>query len=171
MCSALSNTNTFDPCNKYTSLDQPWRTNDETELDICDSDFSWNGWYRFFYYGMNIRMPERCVPTSRCGTYYTLWLNGPHPEIEDGVVTRQVCGNAGSDCCLFGSTSIKVKTCPGNYSVYKLFRPKYCNTAYCTDVNTTTPNPQFNTSTMVLVVLVVLVKGSQLVQEPDGLWV
>ncbi|KAI4873664.1 hypothetical protein NFI96_032776 [Prochilodus magdalenae] len=129
---ALSNTNTPDPCNKYTSLDQPWRANNETELDICDRRFSWDGWYRFFYYGMNIRMAESCVPTSRCGAYYSLWLNGPHPEIEDGVVTRQVCGNAGSDCCLFGSTSIKVKTCPGNYSVYKLFRPKYCNMAYCT---------------------------------------
>ncbi|KAI4879021.1 hypothetical protein NFI96_030850 [Prochilodus magdalenae] len=144
---ALSNTNTSDPCNKYTSLDQPWRANNETGLDICDSFFNWNSWYRFFYYGMNIRMAESCVPTSRCGAYYTLWLNGPHPEIEDGVVTRQVCGNAGSDCCLFGSTSVKVKTCPGNYSVYKLFRPKYCNMAYCTDVSTITPNPQFNTST------------------------
>ncbi|KAI4873661.1 hypothetical protein NFI96_032773 [Prochilodus magdalenae] len=144
---ALSNTNTPDPCNKYTSLDQPWRANNETELDICDRRFSWDGWYRFFYYGMNIRMAESCVPTSRCGAYYTLWLNGSHPEIEDGVVTRQVCGNAGSDCCLFGSMSIKVKTCPGNYSVYKLFRPKYCNMAYCTDVSTITPNPQFNTST------------------------
>ncbi|KAI4890925.1 hypothetical protein NFI96_021550 [Prochilodus magdalenae] len=145
--------NTFDPCNKYTSLDQPWRANNKTDLIICDWNFNWNGWYRFFYYGMNIRMTESCVPTSRCGTYYTLWLNGSHPEIEDGAFTRQVCGNAGGDCCLFGSTSIKVKTCPGNYSVYKLSRPNYCNTAYCTDVNTIAPNPQFNPSTIVLNIL------------------
>ncbi|XP_036420918.1 uncharacterized protein LOC118804533 [Colossoma macropomum] len=144
--------NTFDPCNKYTSLDQPWRANNETGLNICDRDFNWNGWYRLFYYGMNIRLSESCVSTFRCGTYYTLWLNGPHPQIEDGVVTRQVCVNAGGDCCSFGSTSIKVKTCPGNYSVYKLVSPSYCNMAYCTDVSTITPNPaatnsQSNTST------------------------
>ncbi|KAI4900839.1 hypothetical protein NFI96_029988, partial [Prochilodus magdalenae] len=157
-CTAVISTS-YDPCNNYTSLDQPWRGNNETGLDICDSDFSWDGWYRFFYYGMDIRMAESCVPTSRCGTYYTLWLNGPHPEIEDGVVTRQVCGNAGSDCCYFGSTSVQVKACPGNYYVYELVHPvqfyyeyyynyysyyyyysySFCNAAYCTG------NTAFNT--------------------------
>ncbi|KAI4899388.1 hypothetical protein NFI96_002371 [Prochilodus magdalenae] len=132
------NYTSYDPCSNYTSLDQPWRANNATGLNICDRDFSWDGWYRFFYYGMNIRMPESCVPTYRCGTYYTLWLNGPHPEIEDGVVTRQVCGNAGSDCCYFGSTSVRVKACPGNYYVYELARPAYCNVAYCTDASTIT---------------------------------
>ncbi|XP_036420917.1 uncharacterized protein LOC118804532 [Colossoma macropomum] len=136
---ATSYTPTFDPCNKYTSLDQPWRANNETGLNICDKDFNWNGWYRLLYYGMNIRLSESCVPTSRCGTYYTLWLNGPHPQIQDGVVTRQVCGNGGSDCCYIASPSIQVKACPGNYYVYKLVSPSYCNMAYCTDVNTITP--------------------------------
>ncbi|KAI4889598.1 hypothetical protein NFI96_001492, partial [Prochilodus magdalenae] len=146
-CTAVISTS-YDPCNNYTSLDQPWRGNNETGLNICDSYLSWNGWYRFFYYGMDIRMAESCVPTSRCGTYYTLWLNGPHPEIEDGVVTRQVCGNAESDCCYFSSTSVQVKACPGNYYVYELVSPFqfyygyyysyyyysyfFCNAAYCT---------------------------------------
>ncbi|KAI4889597.1 hypothetical protein NFI96_001490 [Prochilodus magdalenae] len=150
-CTAVISSPSYDPCINYTSLDQPWRANNETGLNICDGDFSWDGWYRFFYYGMNIRMAESCVPTYRCSTYYSLWLNGPHPEIEDGVVTRQVCGNAGSDCCYYGSASVQVKACPGNYYVYELVSPvhyyyysysySFCNAAYCTDVSTITPTP------------------------------
>ncbi|KAI4881807.1 hypothetical protein NFI96_003654 [Prochilodus magdalenae] len=126
------NSPSYDPCYHYTSLDQPWRANNAVGLDICDRNFNWNGWYRLFHHGMNIRMPETCVNVSRCGTYYTLWLNGPHPQIEDGVVTRQVCGNEGNDCCYFKSTPIRVKACPGNYHVYELVSPINCNMAYCT---------------------------------------
>ncbi|XP_036420884.1 uncharacterized protein LOC118804505 [Colossoma macropomum] len=135
------NSPVYDPCTNYTSLDQPWRASNETRLGICDADFNWNGWYRLFYYGMDIRMAESCIPTSRCGTDYTLWLNGPHPQIEDGVVTRQACGNGGSDCCYYKAALIHVKACPGNYYVYELFKPSACNMTYCADANTTTPTP------------------------------
>uniref|UniRef100_A0A3B4EIN6 UMOD/GP2/OIT3-like D8C domain-containing protein n=1 Tax=Pygocentrus nattereri TaxID=42514 RepID=A0A3B4EIN6_PYGNA len=121
----------FDPCNNYTDLDHPWRASNETGLGVCDRRFPWNGWYRVLYYGKSIRMAESCVPTSRCSTYVTLWLNGPHPEIEDGVVTRQVCGSANSDCCYYRSTPIQVKACPDNYYVYKFVHPINCNLAYC----------------------------------------
>ncbi|XP_049329408.1 uncharacterized protein LOC125794047 [Astyanax mexicanus] len=141
LISATSNTLSSDPCKTYTSLDQPWRANNETGLDICDSDFYFHGWYRLFYYGMNIRLAESCVDVNKCGSYYTLWLNGAHPQVEDGVVRRQVCANAGNNCCFFSSISIQVKACPGDYYVYKLIRPPYCNMAYCTDVSTIAPNP------------------------------
>uniref|UniRef100_A0A8B9J7M9 UMOD/GP2/OIT3-like D8C domain-containing protein n=1 Tax=Astyanax mexicanus TaxID=7994 RepID=A0A8B9J7M9_ASTMX len=137
----ILNTPSYDPCSNYVSLDQPWRANTGSGMGICDRNFNWNGWYRLFYYGMNIRMSESCVDVNRCGTYYTLWLSGPHPEIEDGVVTRQVCGNSGNDCCNFKSNPIRVKACPGNYYVYELLSPMTCNMAYCTDVNTTTQTP------------------------------
>ncbi|XP_072530492.1 alpha-tectorin-like [Salminus brasiliensis] len=138
-CAVTVNQPSFDPCNTYTSLDQPWRANNVTGLNICDHYFNWNGWYRLFNHGMNTRMPESCVPTSRCGSYYTLWLNGPHPQIGDGVVTRQLCGNAGNDCYFFRTTTIQVKACPGNYYVYELLQPDYCNMAYCT-ANSTAVN-------------------------------
>uniref|UniRef100_A0A4W4GKS9 ZP domain-containing protein n=1 Tax=Electrophorus electricus TaxID=8005 RepID=A0A4W4GKS9_ELEEL len=124
----------YDPCNNYVSLDQPWRANNAPGLGICDSNFKWNGWYRLLYNGMNICMVESCVDVYRCGTFYPLWLNGPHPQIEDGVVARQVCANAGSDCCFFQSTPINVKACPGNYYVYEFVSPMFCNMAYCTDI-------------------------------------
>ncbi|XP_072530493.1 uncharacterized protein [Salminus brasiliensis] len=140
-CAVVFNRLTYDPCHNYISLDQPWRANNATGLNVCDQDFNWNGWYRLFYYGMNIHMAESCVDVNRCGSYYTLWLNGPHPQVEDGVVTRQVCANAGYDCCYFRSTPIRVKACPGNYYVYELVNPEqYCNTAYCT-----APSPTNNT--------------------------
>ncbi|KAI4878991.1 hypothetical protein NFI96_020505 [Prochilodus magdalenae] len=134
-CAVVLNILTHDPCHNYLSLDQPWRANNETGLGICDRDFSWNGWYRLFYYGMNIRMPESYVDVNRCGSYYGLWLNGPHPETEDGVVTRQVCGNGGRNSCYFRSTPIRVKACPGSYYVYEFVSPHWCQMAYCTEMS------------------------------------
>ncbi|KAI4871599.1 hypothetical protein NFI96_004110 [Prochilodus magdalenae] len=127
-------TPSYDPCNNYTTLDQPWRGTNETGLGICDYNFNWTGWYRMMYYGMNIRMPESCVNESRCGTYTTLWLNGSHPQIQDGIVTRGVCMNVGwEECCYYKSIPIRVKACPGDYYVYEFVRPAdYCS-AYCAD--------------------------------------
>ncbi|KAI4899389.1 hypothetical protein NFI96_002372 [Prochilodus magdalenae] len=158
-CAVAFDSPSYDPCNNYTSLDQPWRANNEVGLKIHDAHFnSWNGWYRLFNYGMDIHMADSCVPTSRCGTVYTLWLNGPHPQIEDGVVTRQVCGNQGGRCCFFQFFGIQVKACPNNYYVYEIVNPyKYFGNeyyyyyysnrhmyyesgmAYCTDISTRTP--------------------------------
>ena len=121
-----------DPCNNYTPLDQPWRATNATGLWVCDRYFDWTGWYRLLYNGMNIRMPESCVNESRCGTYTTLWLNGSHPQIQDGIVIRRVCMNVGrEDCCYYRSTPIRVKNCPGNYYIYEFVRPASCNSAYC----------------------------------------
>ncbi|XP_067219929.1 uncharacterized protein [Chanodichthys erythropterus] len=126
-----------DPCYNYESLDRPWRTNNESEDRICDRFFSWNGWYRFFYYGMNIQMPETCVGSYRCNTQITLYLNGPHPRIEDGVVTREVCGGTyGTRCCEYRTRPIRVKACPGNYYVYELVNPDAWCAGYCTNIST-----------------------------------
>ncbi len=121
-----------DPCYNYKSLDRPWRANNESGNRICDYSFSWNGWYRLFYHGMNIQLPETCVSSDRCNTWITLWLNGPHPQIEDGVVIREVCGATyRTQCCDYKTRPIRVKACPGNYYVYELVRPDWC-AGYCT---------------------------------------
>ncbi|CAM4712222.1 unnamed protein product [Leuciscus chuanchicus] len=127
-----------DPCYNYESLDRPWRANNESGDYICDESFSWNGWYRLFYYGMDIRMSETCVSSYTCNTYISLWLNDPHPQIEDGVVTREVCGSySWGGCCDYKTKPIRVKACPGNYYVYELVNPVLGCAGYCTDVNTT----------------------------------
>ncbi|XP_016381115.1 alpha-tectorin-like [Sinocyclocheilus rhinocerous] len=136
-CAVAFNNISNDPCYNYENLDRPWRATNETGLYICDENFSWNGWYRLFYNGMDIRMQESCVADGSCNTYSSLWLNGPHPQIEDGVVTMEVCGGRYYSCCDFKSTPIRVKACPGNYYVYELVKPHsfYCS-GYCTDAST-----------------------------------
>src|SRR4029434_524587 len=98
----------------------------------CGSNVQWQGWYRMFHQEASVLMPNVCVPPLRCGTYGPLRLSGTHPRPEDGIVTREVCGSSGSDCCYYKSPSIQVKACPGNYTVYKLVDPPSCTLAYCT---------------------------------------
>ncbi|XP_073684023.1 IgGFc-binding protein [Garra rufa] len=135
-CAVAFTTPSADPCYNYNSLDEPRRATISPHYDkyysyeICDYNVNWNGWYRLFFNGQSVQMPDSCVGYGMCGTYHPLWLNGPHPQLEDGVVTRQVCASTWNDCC--GSTShpIQVKACPGNYYVYEFVRPPICS-AYC----------------------------------------
>ncbi|KAI4886125.1 hypothetical protein NFI96_016189, partial [Prochilodus magdalenae] len=88
------------------------------------------------YQGLDIRMPESCINIYMCGTHAPLWLNGPHPLRQDGVVTRQVCGNWAGNCCYFKSYPIRVKACPGNFYVYEFVRPIMCVLGYCAEAVT-----------------------------------
>ena len=36
-------------------------------------------------------MPTTRVPAFRCGTDWSGWLDGAHPTVEDGEVSRRVC--------------------------------------------------------------------------------
>uniref|UniRef100_A0A671P5Q0 Pancreatic secretory granule membrane major glycoprotein GP2-like n=1 Tax=Sinocyclocheilus anshuiensis TaxID=1608454 RepID=A0A671P5Q0_9TELE len=130
----LTSPPSFDPCYSYNSRDEPWRANTIPVTNFsnarCDYDVNWNGWYRLFYNGQSVQMPDSCVSSGMCGTNSPLWLNGPHPQLADGVVTRQVCASTWNDCCGYKSPPIRVKGCPGNYYVYEFVRPLYCS-AYC----------------------------------------
>lgn len=92
------------------------------------------GWYRLFYKGQSLQMPERCVPVNKCGTHAPLWLAGPHPKRREGIVTRNVCGHWKNKCCAFPSTPINIKKCRGNYYVYQFTAPPTCYLAYCAGV-------------------------------------
>ena len=74
-------------------------------------------------------MATSCVPYGRCGTYGTGWMNGAHPTVTDGKVTRKVCYNYQNYCCRW-SNNIEVVNC-GQYYVYKLSKPPTCNLRYC----------------------------------------
>ncbi|XP_067285885.1 uromodulin-like [Pseudorasbora parva] len=142
---------TVDPCSAYTMVDDQWRaTNNQYYSEImCDCEISWNGWYRLFIQGQSVQMPDRCVDQFSCGTHAPLWLKGGHPTVEDGVVTREVCGHWSNDCCYFQSNPIKVKACPGNYYVYEFVQPAFCSLAYCADVkNTSTAHTTVTPETM-----------------------
>uniref|UniRef100_A0A672L568 UMOD/GP2/OIT3-like D8C domain-containing protein n=1 Tax=Sinocyclocheilus grahami TaxID=75366 RepID=A0A672L568_SINGR len=114
-----------DPCYNYTVLDEPWRANSSRPSNSYkfDRSVTWSGWYRLFINGVSTQIPDTCVEICTCGTDIPLWIRGGHPTVEDGVVTRDVCGHWNNYCCYYGSYPIKVKACPGNYYVYELVRP------------------------------------------------
>ena len=76
-------------------------------------------------------MQHKCVLKYRCGTKYPVWLNGTHPTVAEGVVSRTVCYSGYSGCCWF-SNIIKVKNC-SSYYVYELMKIsdsfRYCGNA------------------------------------------
>ena len=64
----------------------------------------------------------------RCGTAATGWMNGAHPTVAQGKVTRKVCYHWGR--CCYWSNNIEVVNC-GLFYVYKLSRPPQCTLGYC----------------------------------------
>ncbi|XDV15925.1 hypothetical protein PO909_015860, partial [Leuciscus waleckii] len=134
-------TTAIDPCDNYTVLDNPWRSISNGNNYNCDTSVSWSGWYRLFINSVSAHIPDTCVAQSSCGTSAPLWIRGGHPTVTDGVVTRDVCGHWVNYCCYFGSFPIKVKACPGNYYVYELVTPTFCDLAYCADTGSINTSP------------------------------
>ncbi|KTG01759.1 hypothetical protein cypCar_00037136, partial [Cyprinus carpio] len=122
-----------DPCYNYTVLDEPWRANSSRPPNSYkfDRSVTWSGWYRLFINTVSTQIPDTCVEIYSCGTIIPLWIRGGHPTVEDGVVTRDVCGHWDNYCCYYGSYPIKVKACPGNYYVYELVSPTVNDAVYC----------------------------------------
>ncbi|XP_049428738.1 uromodulin [Epinephelus fuscoguttatus] len=130
-----------DPCEHYTVLDDDWRSTNNTsnEIQHCDRNVNWQGWYRFFLGQTSAHIPDRCIGENRCGTHAPMWITQPNPTQPDEIVTRTACNAWAGSCCFFTSTTIHVKLCYGNYYVYKLAKPTACQVAYCAEVNSTSP--------------------------------
>uniref|UniRef100_A0A9J8B5F8 Uncharacterized protein n=1 Tax=Cyprinus carpio carpio TaxID=630221 RepID=A0A9J8B5F8_CYPCA len=137
-----------DPCYNYTVLDDPWRSTSNTNSSKCDKSVTWSGWYRLLINGLSAHILDTCVAQYSCGTDVPLWIRGGHPTVQDGVVTRDVCGHLINYCCYYGAYPIKVKACPGNYYVYELVRPNECNLAYCAEGQVFMVGPQVTLNKM-----------------------
>ena len=95
---------------------------------ICDNHLF--GWHRFEA-ATGTKMPTSCVPSNRCNTHATGWLNGDHPTVAEGLVTRQVCFSY-YDCCSW-SINIPVRNC-GDFYIYNFMGtpPEHpCHLRYC----------------------------------------
>ncbi|CAH3182494.1 unnamed protein product [Porites lobata] len=115
-------------CQNYASLNSYTRKITYSgSTGHCDSGIG-PGWFRFSG-SAGTRMPTSCPPYNRCGTGATGWLNGGHPTVADGQVSRQVCFHWPSSCCHW-SRNIKVRNC-GSYYVYHLNGSPVCNGRYC----------------------------------------
>ena len=122
----------FDPCqsanHKLLSSADRFLGNTNQHPVKCDRNDVNPGWYRFTG-GAGDRLPESCPVKRRCGTHAPGWLDGKHPTVVEGVVTRQVCYHWSSNCCNW-KNNIKVKNC-GAFYVYELQKPPVCSLRYC----------------------------------------
>ncbi|XP_078661742.1 uncharacterized protein LOC144905822 [Branchiostoma floridae x Branchiostoma belcheri] len=123
------------PCNpgEHHVLDEPWRNFGRGFSGFnCYSGRNINGeWYRFMGSAgsqMLARNPERYYT---CGATYPMWMNGTHPTVADGEVSRQLCRYRGSSYPCRWPATIQVKACRAGYYVYKLHRTGSCHYGYC----------------------------------------
>ena len=114
-------------CKNYIPLIASDRNLLSTRGSKCDDNLK-TGWYRF--QGQAGRqLPTICPPVHRCNTDIPGWMNGNHPNVEDGIVKRQVCFHGYSKCC-HRTTTIDVRNC-GAYVVYRLTKVPTCRLRYC----------------------------------------
>lgn len=120
----------FLECQNYQSLTSRDRRNCYTgSLATCDWHTLTPGWYRF-QGAAGTKMASACVSVNYCGT--PGWLNGAHPTVAEGQVTRQVCFHYFTNCCLW-SMNVYARKC-SNYFVYYINRmpPEHtCHLRYC----------------------------------------
>ena len=98
---------------------------------LCDR-YLQSGWYRFTGAAGN-RILDACQADRgnvyRCQTHAAGWLNGTHPLIIDGEVSRTVCFSWKLSCCQW-TKAIKIRNCGGFY-VYYLEKVSACSLRYC----------------------------------------
>ncbi|XP_076453471.1 von Willebrand factor D and EGF domain-containing protein-like [Babylonia areolata] len=132
-----------DPCSPeaHGELNQKERSTGYTvqypATPLCDISLQ-PGWYRFTSAAGGM-MPEICPSRLQCGTVAPVWMNGSHPSVADGMVSRQACANFHSDAssstahpCCEHSVHIGVKNC-GDFYVYYLQPTPTCPVAYCAE--------------------------------------
>lgn len=87
------------------------------------------GWFRF-QDDAGLMMTTSCPPKDGCNTAGPGWLNGLYPDVNNGIVTRQVCFSY-SSCCHW-ATKINVRNC-GDFFVYFLQSTPYSGDSlrYC----------------------------------------
>ncbi|EDO34586.1 predicted protein, partial [Nematostella vectensis] len=74
-------------------------------------------------------IPSACPSENLCNTDATGWVNGAHPTVEEGIVTRRVCYHWSTNCCSW-SNDIRILNC-GSYYIYELIKPPVCYLRYC----------------------------------------
>ena len=117
----------FSECQSYQSLASADRKVNYYGMHKCDGSLG-PGWFRF-QGAAGTRMPTSCPPIYRCDASAPGWLNGGHPTVADGKVTRQVCFHWTSSCCQW-STNIEVRNC-GSFYVYYFNGTPTCSLRYC----------------------------------------
>ena len=144
------------PCREYTSLTDSWRkvngfgpSSIRSKKYRCDfprptqgEPGIQEGWHRFSG-AAGTHLPTASLNNGAggkevCGTSIVGWMEGSHPTVYDGIVSRNICFEFENGNCEY-QVRILVRTCddpaePGKtFYVYHLKYPKdiMCYWAYC----------------------------------------
>ena len=74
-------------------------------------------------------MSENPPEYDHCGTYYSGWLNGSHPENEGEMEKKEICFSHPNKECPF-RMKIRLLNC-NNYYLYELENVRRCDAGYC----------------------------------------
>merc|ERR1711935_310775 len=104
---------------------------DSEDLDYTSPDWQGPGWYRFTSTEFS-QLADYPPGSVNCGTIFTGWLDGDHPTLEEGEVTRRICFQEGTsfEYQCWQETEAGVVNC-GEYFVYHLREPPRCYARYC----------------------------------------
>ena len=118
-----------DGCHHYKNLTDAERKydHDTNGVSKCDDNLYGKGWYRF-QGAAGTKMATKSPGFNKCGADYPAWLDGVHPTVAKGTVTRDVCINKRTDCGI--PHKVEVKNCTFYY-VYKFYYSNACNFRYC----------------------------------------
>ena len=115
-------------CNQYKFLNDSDRRNDFGRGKKCDRNLK-EDWYRFSAEA-GTSIATQCIPEAqRCGTELPGWMDGAHPTVDEGVISRNVCFSGYHKCC-YRNVTINVRNC-SSFFVYRLKPLSYCNSRYC----------------------------------------
>ena len=105
-----------------------WRNDFGRGDQKCDRNLK-EDWYRFSA-GAGTSIATQCIQgAQRCGTDVPGWMDGAHPTVDEGVVSRKVCFSGYHKCC-YRNVTINVRNC-SSFFVYRLKPLSYCNSRYC----------------------------------------
>lgn len=125
----------FLECQNYQTLSNGDRKNKYASATTvenkvgCDNNLG-PAWFRF-QGDAGTKMATSCVQTGRCGTHAPGWLDGAHPTVDEGKVTRKACFTW--DTCCSWSIDIQVRNC-GDFYVYYINKtpPEHpCHLRFC----------------------------------------
>ena len=128
-CSAKCVNELNQQCKSYKTLNEANRNVNYQGSVTCDKSFS-GAWYRMMP-PAGVKMPMKAPPKQKCGTHAPGWMQGSHPSLKDGIVSRKVCFHWSSSTCHWSST-ISVLNC-ASYYLYKLPKAPVCNLRYCAE--------------------------------------
>ncbi|XP_069129088.1 mucin-2-like [Argopecten irradians] len=121
-----------DPCMEYEEIPadirrSPNQTERRYDESICDVLVR-EKWYRFVGEAGG-DLTNTSVDVYQCSNSYPLWMVGDIPDVDEGIVYRNVCLTSIFAKC-HRTFRIQVKNCC-SYRVYRLQSPGLCPSAYC----------------------------------------